>query len=242
MVYTNKYGIKIIQAFKNQFLLIRHSESVFNKHDKFTGWTNVPLSKNGIIESRSVGQKLLELNLKPNIIFSSVLKRSIDTSYIIKDTLKNYSEIHTSWRLNEKHYGTLEGVKRQYIYKKYGSEFTELIRTDFYTKPPVIKDIDMYKEYPIYKNCYIEKLKYGESKENVLTRLLPYFENDIVSSIQENQLPLIVTHKHCARVLLKHLLNIPDHEFAKLQFPSKKICIVDLNHNFEYKKHEFIDY
>ena len=242
MVLNISTGIKVIKTFKNQFLLIRHAESLYNKHDKFTGWTNIPLSTNGLKESAQIGNKLIKLGFEPNVIFSSVLKRSIDTAQIIKNTINNNPEMHTSWRLNEKHYGTLEGLDRQFIYKNFGDKFTDLIRNDFYAKPPVVKNLDVYKEYPVYKNCYIEKLKYGESKENVLTRLLPYFENDILSTIHENKLPLIVTHKHCARVLLKNLLNIPDHEFDQLQFPSKKICLVDLDYDFKYNYHQFFDY
>ena len=234
--------LRVFQSFKNQFLLIRHAESIYNKRDKFTGWTNIPLSENGINESKKIGNKIKELGYKPTIIFSSVLKRSIDTSQIIKDVLNNNAEMHTSWRLNEKHYGTLEGLDRQFIYKNYGDKFTDLIRNDFHAKPPVVKGIDVYKEYPVYRNCYIDKLKYGESKENVLARLLPYFENDILSTLHETNLPLIVTHKHCARVLLKHLQNIPDHEFDQLQFPSKKICLVDLDTDFKYNYHKFYDY
>ena len=92
-----KNGFRVIQSFKNQFLLIRHAESIYNKKDKFTGWTNIPLSENGICESKKIGNKLLELGYKPNILFSSVLKRSIDTSQIIKDIMKNNHFIRSKW-------------------------------------------------------------------------------------------------------------------------------------------------
>jgi 2,3-bisphosphoglycerate-dependent phosphoglycerate mutase len=109
-------------------------------------------------------------------------------------------------------------------------------------KPPVIKNHNYSHEYPIYKNCYYKKIKYGESKENVLDRLLPYYENDILYTLTENKFPLLVTHKHTARVLMKHLLNIADEDFENYQIPSKKILAIEINDNFNYIKHDEISY
>jgi len=140
--------------------MIRHGESIWNQESKFTGWTNIPLTDNGRKEAESIGFTLIEQNLVPNIIFSSVLERSIVTSNIIKQVVsKNNNShdipIHTSWRLNEKHYGTLEGVPREFIRKTYGEKFTQLMRKSFSMKPPVLKNLDTNLEYPIYKNCYL---------------------------------------------------------------------------------------
>lgn len=228
-----------------RFLLIRHGESIWNKDSKFTGWTNIPLTNNGRIEASTIGNTLKKNNLVPSIIFSSVLNRAIDTSNIIKKELNNKElEIHTTWRLNEKNYGTLEGVPRNYIRKLYGNKLTNKMRNNFNMKPIIINNInlDMDITYPVYRNCYFDKVKNGESKENVLERLLPYYENDILYTLNDNNLPLIVTHKHCARVLMKYLLKITDEDFEYYDLPDKKIIIVNLDNDLKYKFHDELEY
>ena len=231
-----------------RFLLIRHGQSIWNHDSKFTGWTNIPLTQKGKDEAVKIAKTLQDNYLRPNIIFSSVLNRALDTSNIIKNEFKNNSniEIHTSWRLNEKHYGHLEGVPRQFIRNIYGDKFTSMMRGNFSMKPPVLDQDDIQKieknTYQVYKNCYFEKIKNGESKENVLDRLLPYYQNDICYTFQENKFPLIVTHKHCARVLMKHLLNINDEDFEYFELPSKKIILVELYNDLKYKHHELLSY
>lgn len=230
---------------KYKFLIVRHGESIWNKSSKFTGWTNIPLTEYGKQESQHMGKSLIMNNLIPNIMFTSVLDRAINTANIIKKEVNADIPVHTSWRLNEKHYGTIEGLPRQLIRNNYGYLFTDLIRNDFYTKPPIVKDYaDLKNEtkYPVYKNCYIDKLQFGESKQNVLERLLPYYENDILYTLSEDKFPLIVTHKHCARVLMKHLLKISDADFQNYKLPEKKILLVCLKENMDYDKHFELEY
>jgi len=228
---------------KKRFLLVRHGESIWNHDSKFTGWTNIPLTENGKKEAYRMSQSILNNKLYPNVIFSSVLMRSIDTSNIIKKQLKLENiHIHTSWRLNERHYGNLEGVPRQHIRTIYGEKYTKMLRTNFHIKPPSVIDYESPNEYPIYRNCYYNKIKNGESKENVLDRLLPYYENDILYTLTENSFPLIVTHKHTARVLMKHLLEINDDTFENYELPSKKILYVKLDDNMKYESHDEIPY
>jgi len=240
----------LLNEIKNtkRLLVVRHGQSIWNHDSKFTGWTNIPLTQKGRDEAMLIGKSLISNNLRPNIIFSSVLNRAIETSKIIKNELKyDDIDIHTTWRLNEKHYGMLEGVPRQYVRDIYGDKFTKIMRGNFNMKPPKLekKELDnmkLIKEYPVYRNCYFEKIKYGESKENVLNRLLPYFENDICYTFNEFKFPLIVTHKHCSRVLMKHLLNMDDYDFEDFELPSKKILYIELNDNLSYKTHSYISY
>ena len=231
---------------KNRFLLIRHGESIWNKDSKFTGWTNIPLTEKGRKEASKIAQSLIHNNLCPNIIFTSVLDRAIDTSNLIQKDITLYNNnslpIYTSWRLNERHYGNLEGIPRQYIRETLGHYYTRLVRCNFYTKPPIIKNYNVRNNYPVYRNCYFNKIKNGESKENILERVLPYFENDILYTMNENKFPLIVTHKHTARVLMKHLLKIKDDDFEDYESPSKKIMLVYLNDDYTYHTHFDIDY
>jgi len=225
-----------------RFLLVRHGESVWNQDSKFTGWTNIPLTEAGREEAACVAKTLSTHGLLPNIFFTSVMDRCIETCNIINDQMKKTVPVHTTWRLNERHYGTLEGVPRQVIRDLYGEKFTHMMRCNYSMKPPVLKDHAFSNEYNIYRNCYFEKIKNGESKENVLDRLLPYYENDILYTLSESKFPLIVTHKHTARVLMKHLLRMSDEDFEQYQLPSKKILLVELDSKLSYQKHTEIAY
>jgi 2,3-bisphosphoglycerate-dependent phosphoglycerate mutase len=218
-----------------RIIIARHGESIWNQDSKFTGWTNIPLTDKGRMEAKKMANVLKSYN--PTIIFTSVLQRSIETSTIIQ---KEFNiPIHTSWRLNEKHYGTLEGVPRKYIRDIYGDLFTQMMRSNFTMKPPILKNV-LSNKYPVYRNCYLDSIKYGESKENVLDRLLPYYENDILYTLSEGQTPLILTHKHTARVLMKHLLQMNDEVFENYELPNK-ILVINLL-DLKYHSHEELDY
>lgn len=227
---------------KFNVLLVRHGKSIWNHDSKFTGWTNIPLVEEGRKESLRIANCLIKNNLIPDIFFSSVLQRSLETANIIKNEVNENSVVHTSWRLNEKHYGTLEGIQRKYIRDEYGKKFTSMMRNNFYMKPPVLKELETPSIYPIFKNCYFDSIKHGESKQNVMTRMLPYFQNDILYTITENKLPLVVTHKHCLRVLMKHYLNMTDEEFEDYDIPSNLIVNMIFNENFDFISYKLINY
>ena len=231
-----------MNLYRYRILLARHGESIWNHDSKFTGWTNIPLSTNGVQEAFDISNALINNKLYPNIFFTSVLDRSIETGNIIKNTYNKDYSLHTSWRLNEKHYGTLEGVPRKYIRDIYGEKFTKMMRSNFNMKPPIIKNHNFPNEYPSYRNCYFESIKNGESKENVLTRLIPYYENDILYTLTQNKYPLIISHKHTIRVLMKYLLNLNDEDFENYELPNKKILNIYLDDKFKFVKLEEISY
>ena len=227
------------------FLMTRHGESIWNQDSRFTGWTDIPLTERGREESRRIAHSLIYHRVFPTIMYTSTLQRAIDTSNIIKKEMNREIPVYTSWRLNERHYGKLEGVPRQHVRVNYGEKYTKMLRCNFHIKPPT--DIDYVSlnenEYPIFRNCYYKRIKNGESKEDVLARMLPYYENDILYSMtKDNNIPLIVTHKHTARALMKHLLKISDHDFEKYEIPSKKLFYIVLDEFMEYKEHEEFSY
>ena len=228
--------------------VVRHGQSIWNHDSKFTGWTDIPLTDNGRNEAKIIAKTLCQKGIYPNIFFSSVLERSLDTSNIIKrhmkDEIKNFeTKTYTTWRLNEKHYGTLEGIPREIIREQYGKKFTSMMRNNFYMKPPVIKNLSSITTYPIYRNCYWESKKNGESKQDVLERLLPYYENDIMYTLNNiENIPIIITHKHCVRVLLKYLLKISDDDFEEFSIENKNIVEIIYNDNNEFLKYQLIKY
>lgn len=246
---TNKIINIPLQFQLKKFMIVRHGESVWNHDNRFTGWTNIPLTTIGIQEAKNMAKSLEQNKLVPNIMFSSVLNRCMTTSNIIRKKLDIENvPFHTSWRLNEKHYGSLEGIPREKIRKIYGDKLTSLMRSNFYMKPLVLDENDdilksnQEESFSVFKNCYFESVKYGESKEDVLNRLLPFYQNDILYHVNDNYLPLIVTHKHCIRVLFKHMLNLTDIEFDNFKILDNSIYIVSLDNELNYFKHEIIEY
>jgi len=222
-------------------LLARHGESIWNYSSRFTGWTNIPLTNKGKKDALLIAKTLKNYNLNPTIYFTSVLERATDTANIIKNSFNSDLHTYTSWRLNEKHYGTLEGVPRDYVRKEYGNGFTTMLRSNYFTKPPVIPNKDQIKSaYPIFRNCYFDSIKNGESKEDVLNRCLPYFENDILYTLKDNNLPLVISHKHTIRVIMKHYLKMNDLEFESYQFPNKGIICMNFGKNMKYIDHSLI--
>lgn len=224
--------------------LVRHGESIWNHSSKFTGWTNIPLTTKGKEEGTIIAKTLRNNKIIPNVFFSSVLTRSIDTASIVKRSLNSSGPTYTSWRLNEKHYGTLEGVPRDYIREEYGAKFTNLLRSNFYLKPPIIPEEERLQNplFPVFKNCYFRTIEDGESKENVLNRVLPYFENDILCTLDEGLTPLVVSHKHCIRVLMKHYLKLNDEEFDRYNIQDKNIVELKFDDYFELQHISFISY
>jgi len=214
---------------KNSFLMIRHGESIWNHKSKFTGWTDIPLTDNGYQEAKNIGKTLEKLDLYPGYFFSSSLKRSIDTNDIIMRTLKIRGENEINWRLNEKHYGYLDGIERNIVKNHFGEEYIELMRKSFTMLPPIYKDNNERHNFNTFTNMYFHLHPIGESKKMVFDRFKPYWKETILPTIYSGITPLICTHKHTARVLMKHIKKISDKDFESYELPSKKILYISLN-------------
>lgn len=215
----------------NRVHLVRHGESIWNQGSKFTGWTNIPLTDRGRREGETIARALQKHNIVPTVFFSSVLTRAVDTAHIIRDTLESSAPVFTSWRLNEKHYGALEGVRREHIRTTYGDLFTRTLRSNFFMKPPILPQDqrNATETYPIFRNCYLNSIQNGESKQDVLLRSLPYFENDILYTLLEGHTPLVVTHKHCIRVIMKHYLELQNDAFEKYALPEHSVLSLEFD-------------
>lgn len=219
-----------------QFLLLRHGESIWNHQNRFTGWTDIPLTEAGKNQASNVGKILHKNKIKPYCIFSSDLQRSIHTSEIIKDKLNANLDVKTSWRLNEKSYGDCEGVCRDDLIKHMSKDYVSELRRSFFMLPPKLENEMKYDfvDYQIKtsKHYYENNLHNGETKEMVLHRFLPYWYEEIIPKIKNHTCPLIVTHKHTARVLIKYLTHMPLQKFDNLDFPNSKIHHIKLNSEF----------
>ena len=193
-----------------KFLLTRHGESIWNKQNKFTGWSNVGLTRLGKQHAIQQGKFMYNNNIQPSVIFTSSLSRAINTSYLIRSELRNPNiPIISSWKLNERHYGSLEGIVRSDVEDSFSKEEVFKIRTDFTSFPlewPISNKIHDFadEDQKEYNNKFVN----GESVDVAFQRFLPYYLSTIEPCLDiKNSIPLIVTHKHMCRAIIRYLGN-----------------------------------
>jgi 2,3-bisphosphoglycerate-dependent phosphoglycerate mutase len=206
-------------------ILLRHGESEWNLQNRFTGWTDVSLSENGKKEAYSAGLKLKEQNLLPEIAHCSVLSRAIETlDIVLKTCERNWIPIKKTWRLNERHYGALQGLNKEQTKLKYGEKQLRLWRRSYETPPPSLNWDD--PRHPRFDQRYTslpkETLPSTESLKDVLERLLPYWQDFIYPDLLKYQTVLIVAHGNSLRALIKHLEAIGDNEISNFELATGK--------------------
>ncbi len=216
-------------------VLLRHGESEWNKQNLFTGWTDVPLSEQGIIEAQEAGNRLKMHNFQFDQAYVSVLKRSLQTLWYVMEVLDQlWIPWEKSWRLNERHYGALQGLNKQHTTEIYGEVQVHQWRRGFKIKPPQLKKTD--KRYPgrlrMYNNLSEEELPLGESLEDTVNRCLPYWHNEIIPSLKGGKRIIIVAHGNSLRALVKHLDDISDDEISSLEISTGRPVIYELDENF----------
>lgn len=192
-----------------KLVLIRHGESIANARNEYTGWSDVPLTKKGIAEAHNAGQILAKQNIKFTDVHTSVLKRAIKTAYIVQDECDiSYLPIHKTWRLNERHYGALRGLNKDYTRKIYGPKQVALWRRSYSSVPPKLKRPDtglrVYQRYPQ------SILPLAESLKMALHRSVPYYQDHIAPKLIDHHDQLVVAHGSTIRGLIKYLENISD--------------------------------
>ena len=197
-----------------KLVLLRHGESVWNKENKFTGWTDVDLSKKGLEEAKESGQILKKEGFTFNIAFTSVLKRAIRTLWITLDEMDlMWIPVYRSWRLNERHYGGLQGLNKAETAKKYGDDQVLIWRRSYDIQPPALEKTD--KRHPIndlmYKDLDKNDTPDTECLKDTVERFLPYWHKTIAPAIKSGKKVLIAAHGNSLRALVKYLDNIHWH-------------------------------
>lgn len=214
-----------------KLVLVRHGESVWNKKNLFTGWTDVDLSIKGIHEAQEAGRLLKSKEMDFQIAFTSVLKRAVHTlEYILKETNESVPVVK-AYELNERHYGALQGLNKEAMALKYGEEQVQLWRRSFATRPPMLTEMDERnpKKDPLYKDIPKEKLPLGESLEDTIKRVVPFYEKEIVPHLKNNENVLVVAHGNSLRALVKYLENISDEDIVNLEIPLGIPWIYDID-------------
>lgn len=221
-----------------KLVLLRHGESQWNKENRFTGWTDVDLTKNGIQEAKNAGQLLKKEGYTFDLAYTSVLKRAIHTLWNVLDEMDlAWIPVFRSWQLNEKSYGNLQGLNKAETVQKYGEEQVLKWRRSFDVRPPKLDIND--DRHPVNEAKYykIDKtlLPATECLKDTVERFLPYWNNTIEPEIRNKQKVLIVAHGNSLRALVKYLDHLSDAEILKVNIPTGIPLVYDLNENFEVK-------
>lgn len=226
-----------------KIVLVRHGESVWNKENRFTGWTDVDLSEKGIEEAKQAGEILKNEGFTFDVAFTSVLKRAIKTLYYVQDSLDLlWIPVNKTWRLNERHYGSLQGLNKAEMAEKYGDEQVHIWRRSYDITPPSLEKTD--ERYagndPKYKDLKEEEIPLTESLKLTVDRFLPYWFESIVPVIKEGKKIIIAAHGNSLRALVKHLDNISEAEITGLNIPTGIPLVYELDADLKPIKNYYL--
>lgn len=225
---------------KPGLVLLRHGQSLWNLENRFTGWTDVDLSEQGIQEARRVGMLLKAAGYSFDEVYTSVLKRAIRTLWIVLDEMDlMWIHVHSSWRLNERHYGALQGLNKQATAEKHGAEQVHRWRRGYDVQPPPLDRTD--KRHPKYdpRYRYLRKadLPRHESLKDTLDRVLPYWHETIAPSLMEGKKILISAHGNSLRALIKYLDHMSDEDIVEVEIPTGVPLVYELESDLKPVNH-----
>jgi 2,3-bisphosphoglycerate-dependent phosphoglycerate mutase len=216
-------------------ILLRHGNSVWNQENLFTGWVDVELSDLGRQEAKRAGELLAQSGLKPDLLYTSRLKRAINTANIALDAAdRSWIDVKRDWRLNERHYGALQGKDKAQTLAEYGPEQFQIWRRSFDVPPPPIDDKDQYSQ--AHDERYADlgaALPKTECLKDVLIRMMPLWEKEISQDLIAGKTVLVTAHGNSLRALVKHLDGISDDEIAELNIPTGIPLVYKLDANFK---------
>jgi 2,3-bisphosphoglycerate-dependent phosphoglycerate mutase len=224
-------------------VLLRHGESIWNKENRFTGWTDVDLSEKGIEEAKKAGQILKREGYSFDVAFTSVLKRGIRTLWIVLDEMDlMYIPVYRNWRLNEKHYGALQGYYKSEMAKKLGEEQVLIWRRSYDVRPPALKTTD--PRYPgndpRYRDLNPKDLPLTECLKDTVERFLPYWHEMIAPIVKSGKRVLISAHGNSLRALVKYLDKLSDEEIVNLDIPTGIPLIYELDDELKPLKNYYL--
>jgi 2,3-bisphosphoglycerate-dependent phosphoglycerate mutase len=227
----------------HKVVLLRHGESTWNKENRFTGWTDVDLSEKGVGEAHKAGQTLKKEGYTFDIAYTSVLKRAIRTLWITLDEMDlMWIPVIRNWRLNERHYGALQGLNKAETAQKFGEDQVKIWRRSYSTQPPALEKTD--ERYPgkdpRYSDLTEKELPLTECLKDTVARFVPYWEETITKSIKERKKVLIAAHGNSLRALVKYLDNIPEDEIVSLNIPTGIPLVYELDNSLKSLKSYYL--
>ena len=224
-------------------VLLRHGESVWNQQNRFTGWTDVGLNERGEAEARAAGRLLKEGGYEFDLAFTSVLKRAIKTLWIgLEEMDRMWIPVRNSWRLNERHYGALQGLNKAETAAKFGDAQVKIWRRSYDTPPPALADGDPRLELsdPRYAELDRKSLPRTECLKDTVARFLPYWHETIAPSVRSGQRVIIVAHGNSLRALVKYLDNVSDADIVELNIPTGQPLVYELDDALKPFRHYYL--
>jgi 2,3-bisphosphoglycerate-dependent phosphoglycerate mutase len=224
-------------------VLLRHGESIWNRDNRFTGWTDIDLSEKGVNEAKKAGNLLMDAGFNFNLGYTSVLKRAIKTLWIVLETMDlMWIPCFKSWRLNERHYGALQGLNKAEMVRRYGDEQVFIWRRSYKVQPPVLEYSDeRHPRFNIkYSRLSEDELPVAESLKDTYERCLPFWSKEIPSAIEAGEQVLICAHGNSLRALVKHLDDISDEDIPKLSIPTGIPLVYELDQNLRTAEKHYV--
>jgi 2,3-bisphosphoglycerate-dependent phosphoglycerate mutase len=226
-----------------ELVLIRHGQSTWNKENRFTGWTDVDLTEQGRAEAKQAGALIKEAGLSFDIAYTSVLKRAIRTLWIALDELDlMWIPVELSWRLNERHYGALQGLNKAETAAKFGEAQVKIWRRSYDIPPPLLEKTDprYATNDPRYRSLTEAELPLTECLKDTVDRFLPYWLGTIVPAIESGRRVVIAAHGNSLRALVKHLDDVSEEKIVELNIPTGVPLVYELDEQLRPIKHYFL--
>ncbi len=224
-----------------KLVLLRHGESAWNQENRFTGWKDVDLTEKGRKEARAAGQTMREAGFRFDVAFTSVLKRAIRTLWLAQDEMDLlWIPVHKSWRLNERHYGALQGLNKSETAQKYGEEQVHIWRRSYDVLPPLLAESD--ERHPSHDPRYrdVAHLPAGEALKQCVDRMLPYWEESIAPAVKSGQSVIVAAHGNSLRALVKHLDQMSNEEIMGLNIPTGVPLVYELDASLKPRQHYYL--
>ena len=227
----------------SKLILTRHGQSVWNAENRFTGWVDVDLSEQGILEARKSGVLIKNLNINIDISYTSFLKRAIKTLSVILEENNLKLELNSSWEINERHYGSLTGLNKEETKKKIGEEQFKKYRRSWDISPPPMPENDKNQSLfsPLNASIPQNMIPLTESLKDTYDRVVPFFESKIKPDLQNNKNIIIAAHGNSLRALCKKLFNISDQKINELEIPTGKPLVIEFDQSLEVKDITYLD-
>lgn len=227
-----------------RLVLLRHGESVWNRENRFSGWTDVNLSETGVDEAKQAGALLKAANIHFDHCFTSVLKRAIHTLWLVLDEMDlTWLPVSRSWRLNERHYGALQGRNKDQMRREVGEEQVHKWRRSYTARPPLLDERD--ERYPGREPKYAMiprgQVPIGESLEDAVARILPYWQERVEPLLMEGRTPLIAAHGTSIRGLVKYIDKIPDADIERVEIPTGRPLIYEFDQGLSPVRSFYLD-
>jgi 2,3-bisphosphoglycerate-dependent phosphoglycerate mutase len=224
-------------------VLVRHGESIWNRENRFTGWTDVDLSEKGVEEAHQAGKLLRSEGFTFDVAYTSVLKRAIRTLWIILDEMDAmWLPVHNSWRLNERHYGALQGLNKAETAQKFGEDQVKIWRRSYDVQPPALEKSDpRYPgKDPRYSGMNPADIPTTECLKDTVNRFLPYWHDTIAPAITSGKKVIVAAHGNSLRALVKYLDNVSDEDIIGLNIPTGIPLVYELDASLKPTSHRYL--